>query len=265
MKKIVIFTLLLLLSIHAGAQIIIVGDLTHEKETRVGESYQGAIEISNVGSEDQEVKVDLRDYLFFSDGTSSYTDPGTVTRSNTGWIVYSPKRFTVPAGEKQEILYTLKVPDDASLKGTYWSIFLIEAIPKTSLESSEADPEEVGLGIMQTLRYGIQVVTHIRDTGTRKIKFLSTKLLKEEDKRILQLDIENIGERWLRALLWAELYDDAGNTLGPYEGGKLRIYPGTSVRFRVDLTEVPSDKYKSLVVIDCGGDDVFGASFSLKF
>ena len=105
------------------------------------------------------------------------------------------------------------------------------------------------------------MITNISNTGTRKLKFLTTKLLKENaEKRILQLDIENIGERLLRPLLWTELYDEKGNYVGRFEGGQLRTYPGTSVRFGFDLSHMPKGIYKVLIVADCGGDDLFGAT-----
>ena len=88
--------------------------------------------------------------------------------------------------------------------------------------------------------------------------------MKEESKRTLEVDLENIGERWLRPYLWAELYDGEGRFVGKFEACKHRIYPGTSARYRVDLSEVPKGDYKALVIADCGGDFIFGANYNLK-
>ena len=142
---------------------------------------------------------------------------------------------------------------------------MVEVVSKVSPESITEDKGKVKLGIRHAVRYGIQMVTHIGDTGARNLKFLSTRLLKEGEARVLQVHIENIGERWLRPFLWAELYDEKGSYIGRFEGGRLRIYPGTSARYRVDLSEVPKGKYKALVIADCGGEDVFGVTCTLKF
>jgi len=107
------------------------------------------------------------------------------------------------------------------------------------------------------------MLTHIGDTGTRKIKFLDKKLFSQDGKTILQMDIENIGERWLTPTLWVELYDNQGTELGRFESGKRRIYPSCSVRYKVDLTDVPEGKYKALVVADNGDEYVFGAKYDL--
>jgi hypothetical protein len=247
----------------AEAKVVIVGGLTHERTVKVGETYRGVIFVRNTDEEAQEAKLYQTDYQFFFDGRSIYDDPGNTPRSNADWIVFSPKRLTIPPQEEVAVNYTIKVPDDKSLVGTYWSMLMVEGISKGSLEASVLG--KGALGIRQVVRYGIQMVTHIGGSGLGKLEFLDIKLLKEGDRKLLKIDIENIGERWLKPLLWVELYTQQGILVGRFEGGRLRIYPGTSVRYEVDLSEVLKGEYKALVVADCSGDDLFGASYTLKF
>ena len=87
----------------------------------------------------------------------------------------------------------------------------------------------------------------------------------DTEKRVLQVDLENIGQRWLRLSLWVELYDESGRYIGKFDGQRKRTYPGTSVRCKVDLSNIPKGTYKALVVADCGGDYIFGANYNLKF
>lgn len=114
------------------------------------------------------------------------------------------------------------------------------------------------------MRYGIQMVTHIDDTGIRKIKFSEPKIAKEEGVKTLQIDIENTGERWVRPKVWIELFTLEGTSAGTVEGPKSRIYPGTSVRIKFDLSKIIAGTYKTLVVADCGDEDLFGANYTLK-
>ena len=141
---------------------------------------------------------------------------------------------------------------------------MVEEVPESSPESSLAGdvPQVI---ITQIIRYGVQMITHIEETGQRKLEFLGTKLVREEEKRFLHVDVGNVGQRWLRPFLWVELYDDAGRYIGRFENNRRRIFPGTSVRFRVDLSGVPRGFYQGLVVADCGGDDIFGANITLEF
>jgi hypothetical protein len=156
------------------------------------------------------------------------------------------------------------VPDDARLTGTYWSILMVEPLDPGSPESSAPAPKDnVTVGMRQVLRYAVQVVTHIGQTGSRKLKFAKVQLAAKDGMRQLLVDAENTGERWLRGTLWVELYGAGGALVGRFDALRLRIYPGTSVRYTVDLAGVTAGTYKALIVIDCGGDDVFGANLNL--
>lgn len=266
-KAIVIFLALffLLIPYFAEAGVSIVGELTHEKSAKVDGTYSGIIFVRNTGETQQEVKVYQTDYLFFQDGINIYGEPGKDPRSNAKWITFSPNLMTIPTKEKAEIQYTVKLPDDNTLKGTYWSMLMIEGIAKGSLESEIAPPkkDEIKASVKTVFRYGIQMVTNISDTGVRKLKFMEIKTMKEKDKVNLLIGIENIGERLLRPSLYTELYDDKGNYIGKFDGGQLRTYPGTSVKFNVDMSQVPEGKYKAMIIVDCGGDDLFGMPYDL--
>jgi hypothetical protein len=247
------------------AGVSVTSGLTYEKESRPGETYRGAIQLRNNGNAPQEVKIYQTDYLFFCDGRNIYGEPGKCPRSNADWITFSPHRLAIPPKGTSQVNYTVQVPEDKTLTGTYWSMMMIEGISSSSPEASRREKDKITVGISQVIRYGAQMRTQIGDTGIRKLKFLKTRLLKENKGRILQLDIENIGERLLKPSLWVELYDEKGKSAGKFEGGKLGVYPATSVRFRIDLSRVPKGKYKAMVVADCGDDDLFGATYTFKF
>ncbi|RPJ04945.1 MAG: hypothetical protein EHM28_13100 [Spirochaetaceae bacterium] len=245
------------------ADMLIKGGLTHEKEAAIGQTYEGSLEIQNNGDKPAEVKVYQTDYFFYADGRVIYGEAGKLGRSNAHWITFSPKTAIVPPKETLAVRYTVKVPEDSSLAGTYWSMMMVEEVPETSPESTLAKPDRVGMGIRQVFRYGVQFMTHIGQTGARSIKFISTKLQKAGVAQHLELDVENSGQRMLRAEVYAELYDPKGTFMGKFEAEPLRLYPGTSGRFKIDLSKIPNDTYKALVVVDCGGSDIFGANLNL--
>jgi len=252
------------------AQVSIIGELSQDKDAKPGDIYTGSIIIRNDTKEPQEAKVYQTDYMFQSNGTNNYAEPGTLLRSNAKWIAFGPSYVTLPPSGSMAVNYTITVPketDTSKLVGSYWSMLMVEGIQKGSAESS-LPPKDVRaqMGIMQTIRYGIQIVTSISNTGTKKIQFANTKIIKQEDgKRMLQFDIENIGEIAMRPDVYVELFNEQGVTLGKFPGVKYRIYPGTSVRQSIDVSSVAEGTYKALVVVDAGGDDVFGSQLTLKF
>jgi len=246
-----------LISLCCQAQIAVRGKLTHEFVVEPGQSYAGEIVIINTTDSRTGVEITQSDYLFFADGSNIYGEPGSVPRSNAGWISFYAPPILGP-GETVSIPFNIKVPDDPSLVGTYWSMILITP----QLPPAETTAE--GVGIQQRMGYGIQIVTHIGDTGERKISISDVKLLREEEGFVLQVDIENTGERWVRPMAWAELYDEQGATASRVESSQLRIYPGCSVRHRFVLSEVTSGNYKALVVFDNNDEYVWGAQYDLE-
>jgi hypothetical protein len=245
----------------ACAGISVMGELTREKTVTVGKTYEGTILISNRGKTTQTARVYQNDYLFYADGTNVYGDPGTDPRSNAKWITYTPHSAEIPAQSSAEIHYTITVPDDLGLTGTYWSMLMVEGVNPDQQAVPEGNSK---MALNQLVRYAVQIVTHIGASGEKKLEFKKAKLVRNAGKRMLEEDLENTGERWLTPVLWVELYDRSGVLTGRFPGGNSRIYPQTSARFRVDLSSVKEGDYKALIVADCGGEDVYGISSKLK-
>ncbi len=61
-----------------------------------------------------------------------------------------------------------------------------------------------------------------------------------------------------------ELYNTDGVNVGRFESRQLRIYPGCSVRHKVDFKDIPGGRYKALVVADNGDEYVFGARYDIE-
>ena len=251
------------------AQISVIGELSQDKDAKPGEKYEGMIVVKNDTNEPQEAKVYQTDYTFHFSGTNNYGEPGSNARSNARWVTFSPSFLTIPPQGMMAVNFVVNTPSDSQKKmvGTYWSMLMIEGIPKGSAESSLPPKDnKAQMGIMQTIRYGVQVATHIAGTGTRNVKFLDVKLVSQEkQKRVLQVDIENTGDIGMRPETYVELFDEKGMTKGKFPGTKFRMYPGTSVRQVIDLSGVAPGTYKAMVVVDAGGDDVFGAQYTVKF
>ena len=89
-----------------GADVLIQGPLTHEKQALPGETFEASIDIQNNQDTPQDVKVYQTDYLFYADGRILYGDPGKIPRSNAHWISFSPKRLTIPPHDTVSVSYT---------------------------------------------------------------------------------------------------------------------------------------------------------------
>jgi hypothetical protein len=260
-KTILLAALLILPGTAARAAVSVVGDLSDERNVKPGESYSGTIVVRGMSDVPEEIKIYAADYLFSSDGKSYYNEPGSAARSNARWITFSPVRVLVPPQQDVTINYTVKVPAADSLIGTYWSILMIEPIPKAS---AEAGGGERTIGITAVTRYAYQIITNIGDSGTRKIRFFDPAVSIEDTSRIFRVSLENTGERYLRPDMMVQLYDDRGKEYGPFRSEKLRIFPGCSVKHRFILGDLPKGSYKAVIVADSGEEDLFGINYTIQ-
>ncbi|HOK71181.1 MAG TPA: hypothetical protein PLM83_06975 [Bacillota bacterium] len=251
----------MLCSTVAFANVRVLGKLTHEMTVLSGQKVHGSIVLANSGSIPIEVDIELRDYTFSADGTDDYLEPGTNARSNARWLVVAPARLVVPARQLGIVYYTVSVPNDPTLKGTYWSILLIK--PKTDAQMVMFQSKGgFMLGIQTNLEYGVQLVTNIGSTGSKSLRIMDRKVVRDQDGYYsLWFALENSGERWIRPEIRVEVYDMSGALVGKYSGDRLRLYPGTSVASRIALGILPRGRYKAVLIIDDGGSNVWAAQY----
>jgi hypothetical protein len=246
----------------AGAQIAVSGGLDAEFVCAPGDILEGTISVSNSSDAAVDVTMTQVDYLFFFDGSNSYAEPGSTPRSNAPWIALpAGERVTVPAQSIAVVSYRVTIPNDPALVGTYWSMILIK--PVDSSPAPEAAADQVGMRVV--VQYGFQIVTTIDDTGERSLEIVGHSLLRTDEGVVLQMDVENNGERWLRPDVWLELYDALGTLVGRYDGTRMRIYPGCSIRQRLVIGSIASGPYQGLVFFDNGDDFVRAARYTLNF
>lgn len=255
---------LILIAVAANGQIFIEGSLTHDRVAEPGDSYSGSIEVGNAGTESRAVRVYQTDYFFSAEGETYYGDAGSLPRSNGLWISFFPSRFTVQPKGSVAVTYRIEVPEDSGMSGTYWSMLMVEGIPRDSPEAGEGEPEETGIGITQLLRYGIQIVTHIGSTGVIDLQILGAQLVRENDEVVMLLDVMNSGERLVIPQVSAEAFDSAGKKAAVVTATRKRLFPETSARYRLNLSELDSGDYQLLLILDAGGDNVFGANYTIQ-
>ncbi|QIA09785.1 hypothetical protein [Draconibacterium halophilum] len=253
------FFILFAIGSSAGANILVLNGLTHENASNQGETYRDRIEIQNNGTDKKSVRIYLRDYWFSYTGESTHDSPGTLERSNAAWINYSPQLITLEANEKVFIDFEVNVPQDDSLKGTYWSVIMVEGIT-----TPDTTPSTGGVKINTAIRYAIQVITTIGDTGKKDLQFLGLELVKDNDVGVLNVAVENIGECILKPEMSLEVFDASGNSLGIFKADRRKTFPGTSIKSSLVLEGIKPGNYTGILVADCDEDHIYGTNISLE-
>lgn len=245
----------------AGATIRVVSELTRVYEVEPGGVYEGSITLENSGDRVETARIYQTDYLFGADGYSQFDEPGSVERSNAAWIELGLSEAVVPPRERMTVAFRLRVPDEPALTGTYWSVIMVEP---QSVSGGQDGSEGAQVAIRQTIRYAIQIVTHmIQAPGVVAIDFANPKLQRTEAGYVFQIDIVNQGERWFVPTVWMELFHGDGSPVGRFESSQRRTYPGTSARWTIELGTLEPGTYEAIVIADGGNDEVYGAQYTL--
>ena len=247
----------------AGAQIAVVTSTVEERSAAPGETYVGTILVRNLTRQDQPVRIYQTDYLFYADGTSHFVGAATTPRSNAKWITPAVRSLRVPPSSEMTVTYTVKVPANDSLAGSYWSMVMVEGAPSEAGRPSGGRPQ-VGVGAQ--VRYAVQVATHIGTTGSRKVSFAKSRFLTNPDStQAFELEVQNVGERAYRPALWIEVYDEQGVLKANVRQERGLLYPGTSLKQTFALGRLQHGSYRAIVFADSGEDAVFASQFTLKY
>lgn len=244
------------------AGISVLNGLSHEQTAEPGGIYEGLVSIVNLSDSPAAVRVYQSDYSFSSDGTSLYDDVGSVPRSNGTWVTFGPSRMIVEPHGSASIRYTVTVPDLPDLVGTYWSLLMVEEV---AAEAPLSAPSESTLGIQTVIRYAVQLATHIGTSGREDFRLTSIKLRGDDPSRLgaLEVDLENIGERMIRADLRFELFDSSGQLAGTFFSSRRRTYPMTSVRYSADLSALTAGAYKVLMILRLASGSIYASEYSV--
>ena len=258
---------LFVLTTVANAQISVIGELARDYDAAPGRVIKGEIEVHNSADSPQEAKIYQTDYLFFHDGTNQFPDSGSEPRSNANWIQFSPERIIVPPEQTVRISYEITIPEDSAdvdLDGSFWSMLMVEAIPMQSRESGLGEDEEIKVGLIQVFRYGVQLATHFRQDEQYEVAFADVAITDPgTGQQALKVSVDNTGNIFMKPDVWVELFDGNGNKAARREAKQARVYPGTSVSYWFDIEGVDPGQYEALIVVDAGGENVFGAQYTL--
>jgi hypothetical protein len=240
--------------------ISVIGSLSQQATALPGGAVQGTVLVRNHSDRPQTTRVYQTDYDCYADGRCLFGEPGSSPRSNAPWITLTAHRLELAAQQTATVRYTVQVPSDPKLVGTYWSVIMIETGAEPAAPTATGKP---AVGMAQVLRYGVQVVTDIGQTGQGDLQLSHERLDKNAPGRCFMVDAENTGERSLLPVAWVELFDASGTSQGRFHAEARRIYPGCSARFQFDLTAVPPGRYRALLVLDNRDESIFGAQYDL--
>lgn len=226
-----------------------------------GANPSGEIVFTNSTNQTIALKLSQGDYQFVAGGATQFSDMATQPRSNAAWITLSRTEVSIPANGRITVGYSLQVPQDAKLSGSFWSAIFAEPLQS----ATEVNPNDtVGVGLTQKLRYAIQIIANIGDSGQPRLRFLNPKIVKEGDAHFLLVDVQNQGDRYVRPGAKLDVLTEDGKNAGTPEAIRTLLLPDSVVSLRIAMGQLKQGKYQAALILDDGGRFVFGARYRFE-
>ena len=252
-------------SISHGLQ---VNNLSSLENLKPGEKKQIKITLTNDQDKAEQVDLKLTNYSCNSEGQHFFDEDEhdinasiKASRSNATWINIGQNRFIMEPSEKRDIYYTITAPNDSTLKGSYWSVLLIEPAGNRALQA----PSDDGFSLQIKIRYAHHIVTNFGE-GAPKLKILKKEIKEIETKRYLCIHVLNEGDLFFNPTSTLKLYDAEGRLEKTIEAQSERLYPGNSQCFYLDLQGIPenrlTEKLNGFLLFDGKNDILFGDKFT---
>ncbi len=241
-----------------------VADITpQEFNVAPGDVVTGEVSISCTADEPVELRVYLADSLRGTEALESYAYsdvPGQEPRSLAAWTTFAPEQLTLAPGQSASVAYTIRVPADAALSGSYWATLFVSNAAAADRVLAQPPAGGVGMGISMLFRFATFISVTL--TGTERTALSFTKLDVEQDGPWFNVaaTLNNTGNIVARPSSWLELRDQNGQAVYTSERNPRFVLPESSRLVLFEVREpLPAGTYLALVVADYGALKLIGA------
>ena len=202
------------------------------------ETFAGTINVRNFSEKNVGVKVYFQDFVYIApfDGRKNFLTLGATEYSCGKWIRFFPEEFTLAPFGKEEVAYSIEVPE--GIKGGYYGVLFFE----TSMGQLEG--KEVHLKVVQRLGCLFFLET---DDKTKKAEIKTISITQDP----LQGYFVNSGDTILIPSSVFYIMDKQGMIVGRGEIEKFYLPPGEKTSFNIKLPgELSQEAYTLVITFD---------------
>lgn len=245
MKKLTLIAVFLLSSNWTYASVIVVNGLTHIYNGVSGTQIKGEVVLLNNSNVDQTIHFSLNDAIFSCTENRIFSNSITHKNSSLSWFDGSLIDKTLSPKEKFTYQFVINVPNDATIRGTYWSMLMLDI-------DNPIRKEKIGnnIGLNTKIRYAIGLLTNVNTYTEVNIDFQKVDLKKDTSTKKLEIKINNLNQYVEGIKLSLEVYDANGKKI--FESATLRnmVFPGFCKDYSIDLSTLENGQYECLLVAD---------------
>ncbi|WP_457616462.1 hypothetical protein [Lutibacter sp.] len=247
MKKLFLVISFLLFSQISNSNVVVLNGLTHVHNSEAGKTITGVVKLKNTKDTEQRVIIYFNDLFQECGKATILTADVSHERSLLKWISTNINERVLKPHEEYELVYTIEVPNDSSLDGSYWGVLMIE-VEKPIKE----DDLSYGVKLESKIRYGIQIITDIKERKPSELDFYNVEINDNNGAKMINVDVQNNGIFYVQPTLVLEVFNENGEQAKKEEVKFKKIYPGYCKAFTLDISDLPKGVYSAVLVADYG-------------
>jgi hypothetical protein len=205
-----------------------------------GETVTETVTLLTDAVQEQQIQVLLEDFTLDPKGDLVTLPIASLEYSASNWLEPEVTDFVLAGGEGQEFRFSVTVPNDTSLAGTYHTMVFFTVVPPPT--------ETSGVGVVTTARIGLAVYVTVASTeqgGSELVDFF------QEDDASLTFAVANTGNTVMRLAGRIELRDEAGETKYALEVPDVPVLRESEREVRIELPEdLEPGFYTALALIE---------------
>lgn len=250
---------LFLIIVKSYSSVVVMNGLTHSYSGVSGDVITGEIILINSSDEEQRVTFELNDIIFSCTENRIFTSETTHSQSSIDWFNAELMDKTLRSKEKYIYRFTITIPKNQNLKGSFWSTLMVNVEKPIKEEALNAK-----VGLDTRIRYSVALLTDVNMKEEVNIDFKSIALneAKTNGKRELDVKVYNESEFIEGVKLTLEVYNDDGEKIFESETDRNMAFPGFCRDYKVDLTSLAIGEYECVLIAE-SREKFIGANITL--
>ena len=203
----------------------IAGNIVNLDKTKIrlsiapGKVKTGSIMVENNSAEPKSVRIYTEDWTYIPpfDGSKDFQPAGTTKFSCAQWISYEPADLTLGPFAKQQVNYSVRVPDGA--QGGHYAVLFFE--------NFVGKPGSEGVGVNVAVRMACLFYVEVDDGLKREMSLGDLSVTKNGQKPLqLSLKLANTGNTDITCGGTFDIMDATGMVYGRGDLSQAYMFPG---------------------------------------
>ncbi|AOW20492.1 hypothetical protein LPB138_07305 [Urechidicola croceus] len=241
------------------ANVAITNGLTHIYKGNSGDVISGEVILMNGSDQEQLVTFELNEAIFSCETNRIFTNEYSHPKSSTDWFNGKVLNKVLGPKEKYVYTYTIEMPNDKSLRGSYWTVLKVNLEKPIREESINGN-----IGLDTKITYAVALLTHVNDYDELSLDFENINLKEDAQNLKKELEVKLINNSlFIEGIkLSLEIYDNNGVKVHEGKTDRNLTFPGFCRDFLIDVSSLPNGKYECVLIAD-SREEFIGTNISL--